>query len=216
MANYVSLGRVRYGEKFKIVSCAIVPGCSGFSSYSNNHPRQKRDVLREQDYLPFSKAAWFFIGVALILMIERRSIWQHMPDLALLAVVALYGLTVFWAKNKGAAIDGALKYCVYLGIFLSAKYASRNRTGNRLLRWSIVASGVVAAMVGLLAAAGLISYKDAVVGGRIFGSFQYPNALAAYEMFVSFILLHAWLEAEGLEQSWSRWLGRMLFSYPAS
>lgn len=173
----------------------------------------KRGMFFRQDYLPFfSKAAWFFIGVALILMIERRSIWQHMPDLALLAVVALYGLTVFWAKNKGAAIDGALKYCVYLGIFLSAKYASRNRTGNRLLRWSIVASGVVAAMVGLLAAAGLISYKDAVVGGRIFGSFQYPNALAAYEMFVSFILLHAWLEAEGLEQSWSRWLGRMLFS----
>jgi O-antigen ligase/tetratricopeptide (TPR) repeat protein len=192
-----------------VLSCLVVLGLAAILIITP----VKRGMFFRQDYLPFfSKAAWFFVGVAVILIIERHSIWQHMPDLALLAVVALYGLTVFWAKSKGAAIDGALKYCVYLGIFLSAKYASRNRTGNRLLRWSIVASGVVAAMVGLLAAAGLISYKDAVVGGRIFGSFQYPNALAAYEMFVSFILLHAWLEIEDLEQSWSRWLGKMLFS----
>jgi O-antigen ligase len=192
-----------------VLSCLVVLGLAAILIITP----VKRGMFFRQDYLPFfSKAAWFFVGVAVILIIERHSIWQHMPDLALLAVVALYGLTVFWAKSKGAAIDGVLKYCIYLGIFLSAKYASRNRTGNRLLRWSIVASGVVAAMVGLLAAAGLISYKDAVVGGRIFGSFQYPNALAAYEMFVSFILLHAWLETEDLEQSWSRWLGRMLFS----
>ncbi len=192
-----------------VLSCLVVLGLAAILIITP----VKRGMFFRQDYLPFfSKAAWFFIGVAVILIIERRSIWQHMPDLALLAVVALYGLTVFWAKNKGAAIDGALKYCVYLGVFLSAKYASGNRAGNRLLRWSMVASGVIAAMVGLLAAAGLISYKDAVVGGRIFGSFQYPNALAAYEMFISFILLHAWFEAEDLKQPWPRWVSRILFS----
>ncbi len=173
----------------------------------------KRGMFFREDYLPFfTKASWFFIAVAVILVIQRHNIWQPMPDLALLAVVALYGLTILWAKNKGAAIDGALKYCVYLGVFLSAKYTSKERASNTLLRWSIVASGVVAAMVGLLSAAGVISYKDAVVGGRIFGSFQYPNALAAYQMFVCFMLLHAWYETEKLKQPWARWLGQVLFS----
>lgn len=172
-----------------------------------------RGMFFREDYLPFFvKVSWLFIGLAVILVIEAKSAWEVMPDAFLLAVCGLYGLTILWAKSKGAAIEGALKYCVYLGVFLSARYASRDRSGNRFLRWTIAGSGVVAAMVGILAAAGLIVYKDAVVGGRIFGSFQYPNALAAYEMFVSFVLLHGWLEVDDLHLPWARWTGRILFA----
>jgi O-antigen ligase len=194
---------------FIVLSCLVVVGLAAILIIT---PVQ-RGMFFRQDYLPFFvKASWFFIGIAVIMVIERRGIWKPVPDLALLAVVVLYGLTVFWAKSKGAAIDGALKYCIYLGVFLSARYASKQRVGNRLLRWSIVASGVVAAMVGLLAAAGIITYKDAVVGGRIYGSFQYPNALAAYEMFVSFMLFHAWFETQNLERPWARMISQVLFS----
>ncbi len=212
MPNYVSLGGSSMAKK---ISWSIILPCLislGIATILILTPIERGMFFRE-DYLPFfTNAAWFFIAVAVIILIRSDTLWDPMPDLALLAVVILYGLTFFWAKGKGSAIDGALKYCVYLGVFLSAKYASKQKHSNILLRWSIVASGVVAAMVGLLSAAGIVNYKDAVVGSRIYGSFQYPNALAAYEMFVCFIALHTWLESKSFKRSWARWLSQIIFS----
>ncbi len=173
----------------------------------------ERGLFFREDYLPFfQKTAWFLIAIAVILVAQKETIFEPIPDLALIILVGLYGLSILWALDKGGAVDGALKYCTYLGIFLAAKYAAKDEKANRYLRWAIVASGIAAALVGLLAGAGLIEYEAAVVGGRIYGSFQYPNSLAAYEMFTFFVLFHSWLEAEELEQSWARWLARILFS----
>ena len=87
MANYVSLGRVRYGEKFKIVSCAILPGCSGFGCYSNNHPRQERDVLQTR------LSSVFFEGSVVLHWGSRNSYNRKAQHLAAydLFLVVLYG-----------------------------------------------------------------------------------------------------------------------------
>lgn len=173
----------------------------------------ERGLFFREDYLPFfEKTAWFLIAIAVILVVQKETIFEPIPDLALIILVGLYGLSILWALDKGSAVDGALKYCTYLGVFLAAKYAARDEKANRYLRWAIVTSGIAAALVGLLAGAGLIEYEAAVIGGRIYGSFQYPNSLAAYEMFTFFVLFHSWLEAEELEQRWARWLARILFS----
>ena len=172
-----------------------------------------RGLFFREDYLRFFVwVAWFFVAVAAASILEGRPLWDRWPDLAFLAVVVFYALSILWAKAKGQAIDGALKYCVYLGMFLAGKYLAGNEESNRLVRNAIVVSGIVAAMVGLLAAAGVLSYKDAVVGGRIFGSFQYPNALAAYEMFVSFFAVHAWFETQSSARGWLRTVAGGLYS----
>ena len=173
----------------------------------------ERGLFFREDYLPFfQKTAWFLIAIAVILVVQKEPIWEPIPDLALVILAGLYGLSVLWALDKGEAVDGALKYFTYLGVFLAARYAARDEKANMYLRWAIVASGIAAALVGLLAGAGLIEYEAAVVGGRIYGSFQYPNSLAAYEMFTFFVLFHSWLEAEDLEQPWARWISRIVFS----
>ena len=176
----------------------------------------KNAIAQRQDYLPFfTKAGWLFVGIAAILIIEGKSIWQIGPELALLALAAFYGLTIFWARDKSAAIDGALTNCVYLGIFLTAKYVSRNKTANMLLRWSLAASGVVACGAGLFTAAGLGASQTATPGGRIYGTLQYPDALPAYAIFTWFILLHAWLELDNLDESPYRTLGNFLAAISA-
>ncbi len=118
VANYVSLGgsdMVKESKLFIVLSCLVVVGLAAILIITLS----KEDVFPARLSSVFVKASWFFIGIAVIMVIERRGIWKPVPDLALLAVVVLYGITVFWAKSKGAAIDGALKYCIYLGVFLS-------------------------------------------------------------------------------------------------
>lgn len=173
----------------------------------------ERGLFFREDYLPFfSNSAWLLIGLSIILVIQKHTVWEPVPDLALVILVGLYWLSTLWALNKQEAIDGALKYSTYLGIFLVAKYAARDKKANQFLRWGIVLSGIGAALTGLLAGAGIIEYEAAVVGGRIYGSFQYPNSLAAYSMFVFFVLCHSWLEAEEFKKTWAQWLGRIIFA----
>lgn len=173
----------------------------------------ERGLFFREDYLPFfSNSAWLLIGLSIILVIQKHTVWEPVPDLALVILVGLYWLSTLWALNKQEALDGALKYSTYLGIFLVAKYAARDKKANQFLRWGIVLSGIGAALTGLLAGAGIIEYEAAVVGGRIYGSFQYPNSLAAYSMFVFFVLCHSWLEAEEFKKTWAQWLGRIIFA----
>jgi len=175
----------------------------------------KRGMFFREDYLRlFIWASWGFIGFGIILVLRKDVFWDKVPDLFFLAVAVLYAFSIIWAKAKGQAIDGALKYCMYLGVYLAGKYVAKDDLCERTVRNAVIVSGIAAAMVGLLAASGLISYHDAVVGSRIFGSFQYPNALAAYEMFVSFFVFHAWFEAEN-HPSWLRWTSRILYSLAA-
>ena len=173
----------------------------------------QRGMFFREDYLPFiSKVSWLFAGLAVVLLLDGESVLRGLPGLLLVSVSGLYALSVLWAKGKGTAIDGAIKYGAYLGVFLLAEYACRKEAAARYFRWALVLSGVVAAMVGILSAAGVVDYKDAVVGNRIYGSFQYPNALAAYEMFVSFLVFHGWFEIDDEKSNIGRWVGKAFFA----
>jgi hypothetical protein len=48
------------------------------------------------------------------------------------------------------------------------------------------------ALAGLATATGVISIKDGFLGGRIYSTLQYPNALASYLAAVLFIGLYLW------------------------
>jgi len=175
-----------------------------------------RGMFFREDYLRFFPwVAWACLALGVLSLFGSRRVWYLDLDVFLLLVTALYSLTTIWAVSKGQAINGALKYTSYLMVFLMARYLGATPLSNRLLRNGLIFSGLVASLVGLLAAAKVILYPSAVVSGRIYGSFQYPNALAAYAMFISFFCFHAWLESESFRRKWARLFSGVFYSSAA-
>lgn len=164
-------------------------------------PSLKRGLFFREDYLPYlATLAGLFALVSVIAILKRDTIWRGDIDILLILIVALYFLTTIWAQSRMDAVDGALKYAGYLMVFVIARYAGSSGLGNRILRNLLVASGVVAASVGYLTASGLAYFPAAVQSGALLGSFQYPNALAAFAMFTLIFLYHAWYE--GFKNPW--------------
>ena len=160
-------------------------------------PSFMRGMFFREDFLRcFSGIAVLGITFGILSFMQGRSILQRRADLALLVVTSLYLVTILWAKSRISAIDGALKYGSYLLVFLISQRVSSEEDGSSWIRDGLIFSGLIASLVGFFAAMGMISYRDAVSAGRLAGSFQYPNSLAAYAMFVSFIVLFSWYRAE--------------------
>ncbi|MGE5579002.1 MAG: O-antigen ligase family protein [Bacillota bacterium] len=187
--------RLKNGVAMTLILCSVI----AIMLYG---PSLKRGMFFREDYLPYLKmVAWLFALVSLIAVFRGDKLWHGDIDVLLVLIVALYFLTNLWAQSKMKAMDGALKYAGYLMTFVMARYASSTPLGNRIVRNLLILMGVVVASVGYLTAAGYIEYLDAVQKGALLGSLQYPNALAAFAMFILFFLYHAWCEGFG-----KRWL----------
>jgi len=104
-----------------------------------------------------------------------------------------YGVSSFGAVAKSQAIQGFLRYMMYFGILWLSWYMSRTREGRQALLLTIFLSALTVACIGILAATGVFPFPGASAGARIMSTLQYPNALAAYMMFSSFIGLTLWL-----------------------
>ena len=168
-------------------------------------PPLKRGLFFREDYLPFLIQTTVIFGVLWVVAAIRREPLLHGDvDILLMAVVGLYALSVLWAKTKLLAVDGALKYSAYLLVFIMARFVTRWDEADLVIRHLLILSGVAAASVGYLTAARFLDYPSAVQDGALFGSFQYPNALAAYSMFVFFPLLGQWTESANFRSPW--WL----------
>jgi hypothetical protein len=163
-------------------------------------PTLKRGLFFREDYLPYLlRVGVLFAIVSLLAVLRGDGIWRGDIDIFLALIAGLYFLTNLWAQSRMHAMDGALKYGGYVMVFIMARYASSSRLGNRIVRNLLIVTGVVAALAGYLTAAGLAQYPSSVKGGALLGSFQYPNALAAYAMFLLFFVYYAWTESFGRE-----------------
>ncbi len=163
-------------------------------------PTLKRGLFFREDYLPYLlRVGVLFAIVSVIAVLRGEGIWRGDIDLFLALIAGLYFLTNLWAQSKMHAMDGALKYSGYVMVFIMARYASSSPLGNRILRNLLIVTGVVVALAGYLTAAGLAQYPSSVKGGALLGSFQYPNSLAAYAMFLLFFVYYAWTESFGKE-----------------
>ena len=154
-------------------------------------PSPMRGMFFREDYLRYVSAVGVFaILFAAVALFRERPIWSLDFDIALAGVTLLYALSIFWSKSRASATDGALKYGAYFLIYLMARYLATEDHGEVAIRASVIASAVVASGIGLLTAGGHMKYLDAVIGGRLSGSLQYPNSLAAFAMFASFLSLY--------------------------
>ncbi|MGI6661977.1 MAG: O-antigen ligase family protein [Bacillota bacterium] len=161
-------------------------------------PTLKRGLFFREDYLPYlSRVGILFALVSVLAVLRGEGIWRGDIDILLASIAGLYFLTNLWAQSKMKAMDGALKYGGYVMVFIMARYVCSNLLGQRIVRNLLIVSGVVVALAGYLTAAGIVQYPTSVQAGALLGSFQYPNALAAYAMFLLFFVYYAWTESFG-------------------
>lgn len=108
-----------------------------------------------------------------------------------LALPVVYIISSFTAVNKGLAIDEVVKNILYFMTYWSVSRLVRNDEYIYKIMYVIYLSAIGVALAGLGTATG-IQIKDGFLEGRIYSTFQYPNALAAYLGAVMFIGLYFW------------------------
>ncbi|MCL2336622.1 MAG: O-antigen ligase family protein [Firmicutes bacterium] len=101
-------------------------------------------------------------------------------DYFALALPVVYLLVISVAVNKGLAIDEVVKNLLYFLTFWSVSRLIRGREDIHWLLRVVYISALGVALAGLATATGMITIKDGFVQGRIYSTFQYPNALASY------------------------------------
>ncbi len=109
-----------------------------------------------------------------------------------LALPLVYIISSFTAVNKGLAIDEVIKNILYFMTYWSVSRLVRHDGDIQKLLHVIYLSAFGVALAGLATATGIININDGFLDGRIYSSFQYPNALAAYLGAVTFFGLYLW------------------------
>ncbi|MCG0277858.1 MAG: O-antigen ligase family protein [Thermanaeromonas sp.] len=117
-------------------------------------------------------------------------------DYLALGLVMVYVLSSIKPASRSLALAEVSKVTLYFLVFWLIVQLNRNELTTRWILHSLYASGIGVCLAGLLTATEIIYIKDGFVGGRIYSTLQYPNALAAYLMGVSFIGFYLWSRAQ--------------------
>ena len=142
-------------------------------------------------------AAAFLFGLAWLWKWTRRDhdFVSHPLDYFVLAFPAAYAVSALGAANYGLAVDEVVKTLLYFLVYwLASRLVLGDADVDNLLR-VIYVSAVGVSLAGLATATGIIHIKDGFLGGRIYSTFQYPNALASYLAAVLFLGLYFWLDS---------------------
>ncbi|MCL6478649.1 MAG: O-antigen ligase family protein [Peptococcaceae bacterium] len=118
---------------------------------------------------------------------------SHPLDYLVLAFPAVYLFSAFNAANTGLAVDEIVKTLLYFLVYWVVANLVSDETDVVRIFKVICLTGVFVSLAGLAAATGQVYIKDSFLGGRIYSTFQYPNALASYLMTVIFLSLYIWL-----------------------
>ena len=123
------------------------------------------------------------------------SFLSHPLDYFVLAFPAVYLISAFQAANHGLALDEVVKTTLYFTVYwLTSRLVRSDQEAGTIL--GVIYLGAVGvALAGLATATGLVQIKDGFLGGRIYSTFQYPNALASYLAAAVFTGLYLWRRA---------------------
>lgn len=125
-------------------------------------------------------------------------------DYAVFVLLGLYITSSINAWNTRDAIAAVLKMANYAAVYWLLAYSVRSLSAVRGYLGVLLASGAGVSLLGLGAAIGTFSYKDAFVDGRIFGSLQYPNTTASFLTAINLFGLYLW------DESRNKFLGALL------
>lgn len=121
-------------------------------------------------------------------------------DYFVLAFPVIYFISAWQAANYGLAIDEVIKTTLYFLVYWLASRLLRADGEVRVILLFMYIGAICMALTGLFAATGIFNIRDAFLDGRIYSSFQYPNALAAYLAALIFVGFYFWHRAGVREQ----------------
>lgn len=124
-----------------------------------------------------------------------NSFTSHPMDYFVLAFPLVYLISAFQAANQGLAVDEVVKTTLYFMVYWLSSRLVRNENDIVTILHAIYISAIGVALAGLATATGIININDGFLGGRIYSTFQYPNALASYLAAVAFIGFYLWRKA---------------------
>lgn len=152
----------------------------------------------------YSEYASCVLSVLLFGILWLRKLRRNSASLSINAaflsgagICASYGLSAFWAVDKGMAFVGFLKVLpLFLLAILLAQFSKAER--DRALQ-VIPSSAVVMVLLSIVGSVLPVWSRYFVVNGRLAGFFQYPNTFAL------FLLLGFSLLAVKSQWRWSEW-----------
>ncbi len=141
-------------------------------------------------------AAFVFCFAWLWKWFKNDSSFLSQPlDYLALAFPVVYLMAAFQAANYGLAVDEVVKTTLYFLVYWLVSRLVRNEKDVLSILNVIYVSAVGVALAGLATATGIINIPDGFLGGRIYSTFQYPNALASYLAAVTILGFYLWRRA---------------------
>jgi tetratricopeptide (TPR) repeat protein len=117
---------------------------------------------------------------------------SHPLDYFVLAFPVVYLISAFQAVNYGLAVDEVVKTTLYFMVYWLASRLVRNDNDIVMILNVIYISALGVSLAGLGTASGIIYINDGFLDGRIYSTFQYPNALASFLAAVMFLGFYLW------------------------
>ncbi|MDD4238244.1 MAG: O-antigen ligase family protein, partial [Desulfotomaculaceae bacterium] len=113
-------------------------------------------------------------------------------DYAMLALPVIYLASAFQAVNYGLAVNELVKTMLYFTLYWLVSRLVRNKNEISTVLHASYLSAIGVALAGLMTATGIIDINDGFLNGRIYSTFQYPNALASFLGALTFVGLYFW------------------------
>lgn len=124
---------------------------------------------------------------------RRENFWGHTTlDMVVPALMFVYIISAFNAVNYGLAVDEILKNTILVFVFFCVSRLIREEKDALNILHVIYFAGFSVALIGLATATDLVFIKEGYVNGRIYSSYQYPNALASFLAAASIIGFTLW------------------------
>lgn len=108
-------------------------------------------------------------------------------DYTVLALVAVYVLSLFGAVNMRGAVGELLKVINYFMVYWITAQTVKSERDIKILYRAVFFSAVGVAVVGIGAAAGLVDYPGAIWENRLCSTLQYPNTTATFLALATFL-----------------------------
>ena len=138
----------------------------------------------------FENAIYSSVIVAMVVLIvislKLFNSWRLQSHRDILSLFVLfiplsYFISTFGAASTHRAINDVYIHLLWIAFFLIGAYFANSKSRRSILQLSLIGSGYILVVYGLLNWFGNAKYSEAVLEGhRLSNTFQYPNSYAAY------------------------------------
>lgn len=140
----------------------------------------------------FLFAAFLLLVLCVRFLSLKRDVSINWLSISVVWLVPLSFAIAYFAQpaSKQLAVQSIYLHFFYAVCFISAVYLASSNIGRFMLRGSILYSGYMLVIYGLLNWFGFATYPDAVLDGRLSNVFQYPNSYSAYLLMIGLITIY--------------------------